>query len=84
MVVEFLEERTEGCNVAIYEMDNLSMFIGDVTSGLAVYTKYDKSFQFYIAKNIEAILETDEKEIYDQVDIETFIERLCEQDDEDI
>lgn len=84
MVIEFIEERTDGCNVGIYEMDNLSMYVGDEHCGLAVYSKTDKSFQFYIAKNIEAILESDEKEIYDEVNIETFIERLCEHGNEDL
>ena len=82
LMTEFLSERTEGYNVGVYEMDNLIMFVGDIHCGLAIYGRAGKSFHFYVAKNIDAILESDDAEVYDEVDIEPFIKRLCEQDDD--
>ena len=84
MMAEFLEERTQHHNVGIYEMDNLIMFVGDINCGVTVFRKQDEAFDHYIAKNIDAILDEDEEKIYEQVDIETFIDRICEQHDEDL
>ena len=81
LVIEFLSDKTEGYNVGVYELDNLIMLVGDINCGIGIYNKDSKSFQYFIAKNIDAILKSDDRKVYEDVDIETLIERLCEQDD---
>ena len=84
MMVEFLAERTSHHNVGIYEMDNLIMYVGDINCGISILSKHKKTFEHYAARNIDAILEEDDAKAYEEVDIETLIDRLCEQDDDSL
>lgn len=84
MMIEFLEERVEHHNVGIFEMDNLIMFVGDINCGISILCKHTNKFEHYVASSIDLILEEDDAKAYEQVDIETLIARLCEQDDEDV
>lgn len=83
-MIEFLEERTERHNVGIYGMDNLIMLVGDINCGVSIFCKSANTFEHFVATNMDAILNDDEVETYDQVDLEELISRLCEQDDDDI
>ena len=84
MMIEFLAERTSHHNVGIYEMDNLIMYVGDINCGISIFCKASGKFEHYVARNIDAILEEDDAKTYESTDIETLIDRLCEQDDDNI
>ncbi len=84
MMIEFLAERTSHHNVGIYEMDNLIMYVGDINCGISIFSKHKKTFEHYVARNIDAILEEDDAKAYEEVDMETLIARLCEQHDDNI
>ena len=84
MMIEFLTERTSHHNVGIYEMDNLIMYVGDINCGISIFRKREKTFEHYVATNIDAILEDDDAKAYEEVDTETLIDRLCQQDDDNI
>ena len=78
MMAEYICEKTNKCNVGVYELPNIIMCSGNTYCGLAIFNIESKSFKFFTAKTYDAMTAGRTDEVYDQVEVVQFVKQLNE------